>query len=69
MASIKFEIEQNIGTISEGAKEWKKELNLISWNGREAKYDFRDWGPDYEKNVKRHHPFKRRTSHIEKDIE
>jgi hypothetical protein len=23
-----------------------KQFNLISWNGREAKYDLRDWSPD-----------------------
>ena len=28
---------------------WTKELNLISWNGREPKYDLRDWDPEHEK--------------------
>ena len=28
---------------------WKKELNLISWNNREAKYDIRDWDETHEK--------------------
>ena len=28
---------------------WTKELNLISWNNREAKYDLRDWAPDHAK--------------------
>ena len=27
----------------------KKELNIISWNGKEAKYDLREWSPDHEK--------------------
>jgi hypothetical protein len=49
MAEIKYEIIQTIGVVSEGAKGWKKELNLISWNGREPKYDLRDWSPDHEK--------------------
>lgn len=49
MANIKFEIQANLGTISEGAKGWKKELNLISWNGRDSKYDLRDWDQDHEK--------------------
>lgn len=49
MAEIKFDIEKHIGVLSESAKGWKKELNLISWNGREAKYDIRDWAPDHEK--------------------
>jgi hypothetical protein len=49
MAEIKFEIIKNIGVISESPKGWTKELNLISWNGREPKYDIRDWDPDHQK--------------------
>jgi hypothetical protein len=49
MAEIKFEIIKNIGTLSESSKGWTKELNLISWNGRDPKYDIRDWDPDHEK--------------------
>lgn len=49
MADIKYEIEKELGVISESAKGWSKELNLISWNGKEAKYDLRDWSPEHEK--------------------
>lgn len=49
MAGIKFEIEKELGAISESPKGWTKELNLISWNGKEAKYDLRDWSPEHEK--------------------
>lgn len=49
MADIKFEIKESIGTLSESSKGWTKELNLISWNNREPKYDLRDWAPDHEK--------------------
>lgn len=49
MADIKFEIEKELGSISESSKGWSKELNLISWNGKEAKYDLRDWAPGHEK--------------------
>jgi len=28
---------------------WKKELNIISWNGREPKYDLREWALEQEK--------------------
>ncbi|GMA60303.1 YdbC family protein [Alicyclobacillus fastidiosus] len=49
MAEIKFEITQNIGFLSEGAKGWKKEINLISWSDREPKYDIRDWSPGHDK--------------------
>ncbi|WP_075979890.1 YdbC family protein [Bacillus massilinigeriensis] len=49
MADIKFEITAQIAVLSESAKGWTKELNLISWNGREPKYDVRDWAPNHEK--------------------
>ncbi len=49
MAEIKFEIIKNIGTLSESSKGWTKELNLVSWNSREPKYDLRDWDPEHEK--------------------
>ena len=49
MADIKFEIKENIGVLSESSKGWKKELNLISWNDKEAKYDIRDWAPEHGK--------------------
>lgn len=49
MAEIKFEVLKSYGSISESAKGWKKELNLVSWNDKEPKYDLREWSPDYEK--------------------
>lgn len=49
MAGIKYEIIESIGVISEGAKGWKKEVNLISWNERAPKYDIRDWDESHEK--------------------
>jgi hypothetical protein len=52
VADIKFEIIETIGILSESAKGWKKELNLISWNGREPKYDIRDWSENHEKRGK-----------------
>ena len=49
MADIKYEIVEEIGVLSESSKGWRKELNLVSWNGAAAKYDIRDWAPDHEK--------------------
>ena len=49
MEDIKFEIVEHIGTLSEGSKGWTKELNKVSWNDKEPKYDIRDWAPDHEK--------------------
>ena len=49
MADIKFEIKETVGVLSESSKGWTKELNLISWNDKESKYDIRDWDPAHEK--------------------
>ena len=52
MADFSYDIDENLGVISEGTRGWKKELNLISWSGNEPKYDIRDWSPDHEKMTK-----------------
>lgn len=49
MAEIKFEITEHVGVLSESAKGWTKELNLVSWNEKPPKYDIREWSPDHEK--------------------
>ncbi len=49
MAGITFEIKKHIGVINENAKGWTKELNLVSWNGGEPKYDIREWSPEHDK--------------------
>ena len=52
MAEVNYEIKEELGVLSEGSKGWKKELNLISWNGAAPKYDLRDWSPEHEKMSK-----------------
>ena len=49
MADFKYEIVEELGVLSENSKGWRKELNLISWNGAAPKYDIRDWSPEHEK--------------------
>lgn len=49
MAELKFEIKESIARISEEKNGWVKELNLVSWNGNEAKYDLRSWSVDHMK--------------------
>jgi hypothetical protein len=46
---IEFKIEKQIGVLAEARGGWNKELNKVSWNGRAAKFDIRDWSPDHEK--------------------
>ncbi|MGN0650247.1 MAG: YdbC family protein [Oscillospiraceae bacterium] len=52
MAEITFEITKSLGVISETSRGWTKELNLVSWNDREPKYDIREWSPDHTRMSK-----------------
>ena len=52
MAEITFEITKELGVISETSKGWTRELNMVSWNDREPKYDIRDWSPDHTRMSK-----------------
>ncbi|MBQ8079916.1 MAG: YdbC family protein [Oscillospiraceae bacterium] len=52
MAELKFEITEHIGDLSTNAKGWTKELNMVSWNDHEPKYDIRDWSPDHTRMSK-----------------
>jgi len=46
---FKFEITKELGVIGEGTRGWRKEVNLVSWNGRPPKFDIRDWNETHEK--------------------
>ena len=47
--SITCEIVESIAVLSENEKGYTKEINLVSWNGADPKYDIRNWHPDREK--------------------
>ena len=49
MADIKYEIIRKLGVLSTNQRGWKKEVNYVSWNERQAKIDIRDWD---ENNLK-----------------
>jgi hypothetical protein len=49
MSEISFDIVKHFGVLSEEKSGWKKELNLVSWNGRSPKLDLRDWTAGHEK--------------------
>lgn len=49
---FRYEITEHIGVISESARGWTKELNMVSYNGAAPKYDIRDWAPEHEKMSK-----------------
>ncbi|UUV20014.1 PC4/YdbC family ssDNA-binding protein (plasmid) [Fusobacteria bacterium ZRK30] len=48
-SDIKHEITERIAILSEHGNGWTKELNKVSWNGRTAKYDLRDWHHEDDK--------------------
>ncbi|MGL5042295.1 MAG: YdbC family protein [Culicoidibacterales bacterium] len=52
MAELTFEIVKHIGVLSENEKGWTKEINLVSWNDRPAKYDIREWDKEHKKMSK-----------------
>ena len=47
--TLKYEIINQVGIVSTTASGWSIELNRISWNGNEPKYDLRSWSPDHTK--------------------
>lgn len=49
MGDITFEIVRHIGVLSESRTGWKKELNLVSWNGGDPKIDIREWDENHTK--------------------
>jgi hypothetical protein len=49
MSDFSYEIIKEIAVLSQSKSGWTKELNLISYGGRDAKYDIRDWAPGHEK--------------------
>ncbi|HJD20274.1 MAG TPA: hypothetical protein H9915_00485 [Candidatus Gemmiger faecigallinarum] len=52
MAEFKYEITERIAVLSTNARGWERQLNMISWNDHEPKYDIRDWSPDGSKMSK-----------------
>ena len=49
MKEIQYEIVKEIAVLSASDSGYTKEINLISWNGKEPKYDVRSFSPNREK--------------------
>ena len=47
--NITFRMEKPIAVLSRNERGYTKEINLVSWNGADAKYDIRNWHPGREK--------------------
>ena len=52
MPEFTYEIVEQVGVLSQNTNGWSRQINRISWNGREPKYDIRDWAPNNEKTGK-----------------
>ncbi|MDD7363637.1 MAG: YdbC family protein [Peptoniphilus sp.] len=52
MANFSFEIVEHLGTLSTSANGWTKELNRVSYNGAEPKFDIRAWNEDHSRMTK-----------------
>ncbi|GHU45998.1 hypothetical protein FACS1894120_1960 [Clostridia bacterium] len=46
MADFKYEIKKPLGVVGK-ARGWDVELNMVSWNDAEPKFDIRSWSPDH----------------------
>ncbi len=49
MAEFKYEITERIAVLYQIPNGSERQLNMVSWNDREPKYDIRDWAPDNSK--------------------
>ena len=52
MPEITYNITKELGVVSVNPRGWNRELNLVSWNGYDPKYDIRDWSPDHTRMTK-----------------
>ena len=53
MEGRNFEIKETLAVLSDRRPGgWQKELNLVSWYGREPVYDLREWNEDHSRMSK-----------------
>ena len=50
--NVTCEIVRSIAVLSENERGYTKEINLVSWNGADPKFDIRNWHPGREKSGK-----------------
>ena len=48
-AEVKFEIVEHLCVLKDRKPAWDLELNLVSWNDNEPKYDIREWDPEHKR--------------------
>lgn len=45
---VTYEIKKYFGALDERRGKWRKEINLVSWNKGQDKFDIRSWDETYE---------------------
>lgn len=46
---VTYEIKKYYGAIDERKNGWRREVNLVSWNEGQDKFDIRSWDEAYER--------------------
>ena len=46
---VTFEILDHVGSLSTSSSGWQREVNIVAWNGKQARLDIRDWNPEHNK--------------------
>lgn len=47
---VSFEIKERLGALSEANENgWRRELNVVAWNGGVPKLDIREWSPEHDR--------------------
>lgn len=49
---IKYEVVEHIGVLADKGNGWKREINIVAWNGGRPKFDIRDWDENHERMTK-----------------
>lgn len=52
MGKFTYKVNDCVGVISKSKTDWTKELNIISWNNNDPKFDIREWSPDHKQMSK-----------------
>ena len=46
---VEFKLIEQLGIIDRHKTGWNREVNIVAWNGKQPKFDIRDWDPDHER--------------------
>ena len=47
--NVTCDIVESLGVLHTSGTGWTKELNRVSWNGGDIRFDLREWDPNHDK--------------------